>query len=253
MQERTITSTPTMSDPPTAALRAIPAGRRHVLTQLRNRPASIPELARSLERSPMTIRHHLARLEADGLVEAAGERRSGGAGRPATLYRTSGAAEDLFPSAGNRLARLLLDELSEYFGEDDRAAAFFTERLARRAASPHLEWLVALPTSERVQAAAGILQREDGELELVETEGGTELRDHRCAYRGLLRGGLDDGACRFHARYVEALVGAPVALTACQAGGDPSCCFRIEHAPPVSAPGEGVLRATDEAARVSLH
>ena len=65
----------------------LPPSRQRVLEALANGQASVRELAQALDVSPMTIRHHLLRLQADGLVEFNGQNRHGSPGRPALLYQ----------------------------------------------------------------------------------------------------------------------------------------------------------------------
>jgi predicted ArsR family transcriptional regulator len=85
--------------------------RQSVLYELwKQRETTVDDLAQKLALSPMTIRHHLAILERDGLVQAVSSPRSGSAGRPPLLYHVTPAAADLFPSNLGRLAEALLAE-----------------------------------------------------------------------------------------------------------------------------------------------
>ncbi|RJP51131.1 MAG: winged helix-turn-helix transcriptional regulator [Anaerolineaceae bacterium] len=79
--------------------------RQRVLNHLgKNRPASAREIARALNMSAPTVRHHLGVLAADGLVEMMEIRPRGGRGRPEKLYSLSQTAlGDNLPALTNAL------------------------------------------------------------------------------------------------------------------------------------------------------
>jgi DeoR family transcriptional regulator, suf operon transcriptional repressor len=75
----------------------------------RNQFATSQELARALNVTPADVRHHLARLQADGLVDVSENLRSGGRGRPIKVYGLSRLAQ------GDNLTKLADEVLSEWF------------------------------------------------------------------------------------------------------------------------------------------
>lgn len=79
--------------------------RQRVLNHLgKTRPASAREIARALNMSAPTVRHHLGVLAADGLVEMMEIRPRGGRGRPEKLYSLSQTAlGDNLPALTNAL------------------------------------------------------------------------------------------------------------------------------------------------------
>jgi predicted ArsR family transcriptional regulator len=84
--------------------------RQRCLALLRkNQYATSQELARALNVTPADVRHHLARLRADGLVEVSENLRSGGRGRPVKVYGLSRLAQ------GDNLTKLTDAVLSEWF------------------------------------------------------------------------------------------------------------------------------------------
>ncbi len=189
--------------------------------------------ARALGLAPMTIRHHLARLEAAGFVSAVAESQRASAGRPALRYSLTLEADDLFPKAYDRLARLLLDELAAIDGAEiaglasEEKQALLLGRLARRAAGAQRERLDRLAGRERARAAAAILQEESGFTDLNEGDAALEVFDYNCIYRSALRLD-DDDVCRFHTLYVSELMGVPVQLSASQRSGAEACCFHAD-------------------------
>jgi predicted ArsR family transcriptional regulator len=91
--------------------------RQEILAILRQgHQATVEDLAKELELTPMTIRHHLNVLQAQGLVVAAQVRRLQTVGRPRLVYTLTEAAEELFPQSYAELARHLLSEVKEAQG-----------------------------------------------------------------------------------------------------------------------------------------
>src|SRR5438045_907114 len=73
--------------------------RGRIIGLLRRESRRVEELAASLRVTDNAVRAHLQALERAGLVRSAGVRRTGNAGKPATLYEIVPEAEPLFSSA----------------------------------------------------------------------------------------------------------------------------------------------------------
>lgn len=72
-----------------------PADR--ILSTLKTRGAlGIPDIARILSVTVEAVRQQMAKLEAEGLVDA--ESRSSGRGRPTQIWRLTGKATSAFPT-----------------------------------------------------------------------------------------------------------------------------------------------------------
>lgn len=209
--------------------------RDRTLAELQRRPGvTVEQLAGRLELSPMAVRHHLARLSGDGLVEASSERRR--VGRPAHAYRLTPKGEELFPKAYAWLAGLLWDELIPPDGtadagdpaEEQRAALL--RRLAESAAAPHLAGLRTLDGQDRARVAARLMQRQSASTEVEERDGYIEVRDYNCIFEGLLPG--RHAICDFHVEYARRLMGVEVELRDCRRNDAEVCCFRAAIAQP---------------------
>ena len=86
--------------------------RERILQQLgRQHCMSVEDLAGVLDLSPMTIRHHLAVLQRDGLIEAQTAGRRDRPGRPQLLYALTPAGLESFPSNLAQLTDLILDQV----------------------------------------------------------------------------------------------------------------------------------------------
>jgi len=74
------------------------------------RTASADELARALKVTPANIRHHLAALQSEGVVEQIGQRSASGRGRPVQLFSL---VEQASRNNLALLAKILLQELDQ--------------------------------------------------------------------------------------------------------------------------------------------
>jgi predicted ArsR family transcriptional regulator len=79
----------------------------------RTNGATVEELAGASDVSPVTVRHHLNTLQAEGLLETSSVRRK--VGRPYYVYSLSPKGHELFPKRYVRLSSRLLDELRDRF------------------------------------------------------------------------------------------------------------------------------------------
>src|SRR3954452_4858716 len=79
--------------------------------------ATVPELADALELTAAGVRQHIDALAANGLVEAH-TRPPQGRGRPATEWRLTDLAAELFPDRHDDLTVGLIDALRASLGDD---------------------------------------------------------------------------------------------------------------------------------------
>ena len=191
----------------------IESTKTHILTRLkRSGRATVDQLAGGLGLAPMTVRQHLTTLERDSLVDAVEVRRH--TGRPHHVFRLTRTGDERFPRRYDRVAELLLQELSEInsMALDGRSGpgrvALVLEQMATRLADSYVPRVEGRPLAERVRAVAGILEEESGLAEWREVQGGYEIRDLSCVYRRLIGG--DAQLCGWHARFVSLLVGREV-------------------------------------------
>src|SRR5258708_40165364 len=94
-------------------------------------PTTVISLADTLGISPISIRHHLTSLQAEGLIAIEINRQ--GVGRPKHLYSLTEAAQRYFPNKYHVLVERLLDELKATL--PPREVEHIIDRLAENAAS----------------------------------------------------------------------------------------------------------------------
>ncbi len=205
-----MTPTPSPSRLPTR-LRILDYLRKH-------QAASALELSRALGMTVANIRHHLAVLAANDLVQAVGRRREG-LGRPKQVY---GLSRRLLGDGLDELSGRLLSEWLGGLPEEQRDPAL--RRLADRLAGPAAGQGGALPAR-----LARLVQRLDALHYQARWEAGPTgariLLGH-CPYAAIIADHPE--LCRMDAFLLEAFLGLPLTQTAKlerAASGLPQCIF----------------------------
>lgn len=195
--------------------------------------ATVTELAEMVGVKPVTIRHHLISLQAEGLVDVTMKRH--GVGRPSHFYRLTRKADRLFPHSYHVLVDRLLGEIKENFPPE--TVNMLIESLADSMASDVRREVADLPPEERRarlvewMEAHGLTvrwrQSEDGLLQLVK---------YHCPYYAV--GDDHPELCRIDEAMVSAVIDAAVKRSGCLLSGDPACALVLdEYAEDEDGPG----------------
>jgi predicted ArsR family transcriptional regulator len=212
--------TPVSSD---LSRRFLETTRGRVLAHLRRGPATVDELAATLELTDNAIRAHLTTLDRDGLVRQAGVRRGPGAGKPAAVYELAPDAETRFSRAYAPLLTALLDELSTRL-QTPEAEALLRDAGSRLAA--------ALPArsadlEDRVRDAVALLNELGGDITIEHGPDGIRLRGSGCPLSATVTRRPE--ACRAVQGLLSEVIGTPVVLC-CEREPRPRCCFTVPSA-----------------------
>jgi predicted ArsR family transcriptional regulator len=95
----------------------------YMLSQQR---CTITDLAEAVKIDPISVRHHLAKLEGDGLIDSIEERH--GVGRPRRVYFLTEAGMEQFPGRTIRFTNELLEQLKSQLS--DQAYQELFEKMA---------------------------------------------------------------------------------------------------------------------------
>jgi predicted ArsR family transcriptional regulator len=187
-------------------------------------PASVPELVEALGLAENTVRHHLSRLRAAGLVEDAPSRRVG-PGRPARRVQLTHAAEGHFPKRYDELLDLVLAE-----AEAEQHLRALLDGVAARLGDAVREELAPLPPRERLLA---LMERLDygemlGRLDEAQGEAWT-FEAHNCVY--YQAGVRFEPVCDLLPRTIERATGLPAERQVCQRDGSRTCRFTGSYRP----------------------
>ena len=192
----------------------------------RSGSASIPEVARSLELSPESIRAHVRALADDGLLEDVGA-RSEGRGRPERLYALTRGAEALFPRRESELLR----ELTTFLRQTGREGVLteFLDGFANRRRTAALERLGGLKGRRRLDEVARILTEEGYMAEIRDDGDGAppRLRLCHCPLRELVD--VTKAPCKAELSFVRDLVGGSMARVEYIPDGDTACAYSVQE------------------------
>ncbi|MFN2292037.1 MAG: helix-turn-helix transcriptional regulator [Anaerolineae bacterium] len=199
--------------------------RQEILSILREeKQATVEDLAKQLELTPMTIRHHLNVLQAQNLVEASKVRRSKRVGRPRLVYTLTDEADDLFPQGYGRLASQLVSEVKETVGGEETEAMF--RRIAERVASEAPPTEDGQSFEERLDQVSDFLEDQGFLSRWEERDEGYVLTNVNCPYRRVSRQHRE--VCLLDTELIRRLLGVEPQRLSSQRAGEAACAFMLQ-------------------------
>lgn len=202
------------------------ATRDRILRTLRLQgKCTVVDLAEASGVSPVSVRHHLANLLAENLVES--EEVKHGVGRPRLLFSLSDIALEMFPSRYFRLTSRILEEIKDSM--PPQAVRRLFASVAATMAADYAEQLADLPLEERLERLIQLLSDEGFEAELHHKDDSVTIRELSCPYYRM--GREHPEVCVIDQTFIATSLSLPVERVSCLLEGDTHCSFTI----PVSA------------------
>ena len=193
--------------------------RGRVVALLRRGPHTVEELAAKLDLTDNAVRAQLASLERDGVIVAAGQRREGTVGKPATLYATSPASDTIFSTAYAPTLAALLAELGQRLTTTElRAILKATGRRLAPADS-------AKTFKARVENATRLLADLGADADLVARPDGYEIQSHGCPLAQAVN--AHPQTCRIVEQLLSEVTDAKVHEHCDRTSDRPKCAFHI--------------------------
>lgn len=181
--------------------------------------ATVAQLSNELEISDATVRRHLDRLEAEGLLQVEALRR--GPGRPSYLYRATDNGVRTVRDHTPELAERLLSEMSRLQIEQSA----ISEALADQVAEAHRAEVPAGPLEVRVGAVVEALRPEGILDHWQRTESELKLVNNACPYIGAAT--TNSCVCDADRLVIEKLLGVEVQQNQRLAQGDDGCVYVV--------------------------
>jgi DeoR family suf operon transcriptional repressor len=199
--------------------------RDTILRALRSQVnCTVKELANIVGISPVSVRHHLINLQAEGLVEVEEVRH--GVGRPHHTFSLTEEALELFPSRYFRLSNRLLEEIKESL--PDEKLEQLLSGLAVSMAEDSTAHLQNLPLQGRVQGLVEILSEEGFDPEIKTEDGEIFIRVLSCPYLNLAREHPE--ICMIDQSFIANALSVPVERVTCIVDGDDHCNYKVKPA-----------------------
>jgi len=193
---------------------------RTLLTQPR---CTINELSEKVGISPISIRHHIASLEAEGLIGCQDERH--GVGRPRQVFFLTETGMEQFPTRYVQLTVRLLEQLKETMPEV-MINKLFTQMAVNlaRDLSEGTE-TKNLTMEERLNLVIDILRREGFNIEWEQLEDGYQIHESSCPYYFI--GQNHPEVCAMDQILISTVLSMPAEKVTCILNGDNNCTYLI--------------------------
>lgn len=205
-----------------------------ILHTIKSSPQStVDELAEAADISPVTVRHHLNALQAEGAIESATIRRK--VGRPYYVYSLSERGQELFPKRFVRLTSRLLDEMKDRLPEKLLNEIF--EGVVDTVLREHRGEFEHLPLERRLDYLVNLLSEEGFLSSWEQTADGYRLVEYSCPYLSI--GSTHAEVCHFDRQLMSGVLQLRVHQESCMLHGASCCQFAIE----VDAQPAGILQS----------
>jgi len=155
--------------------------RNRVLRSLLlNQKRTVNELAESVDINPISVRHHVNKLEAEGLIQSEEERH--GVGRPRLVFSLTPKGMEQFPQRYLQLTLRLLEQLKSSL--PDKVLGNIFKEVAEGIANDltHDINLEDLDLRERLELLQEVLTSEGFMVNLQEEEGNLYIVEASCPY-----------------------------------------------------------------------
>ncbi len=199
--------------------------RDEILNVLRRRgPQGVTELAEATGVTPVSIRHHLSSLQAEGLVTSQDVHSS--VGRPRLHYSLTQTAVERFPTKYLRFTDRLLDEMKTALPAPVIEKLF--SAMAQDIASGHANKLEGKPLDEKLTTLVAVLGEEGFMAEWNKVGELYELTEYNCPY--FVIGQRHPEVCTIDQPLISRMLERRVEKSTCLLNGDRRCVFIIQSA-----------------------
>jgi predicted ArsR family transcriptional regulator len=188
-----------------------------------NHKCTINELAEAVHINPISVRHHISRLEADGLVTSAEERH--GVGRPRRIYFLTENGRELFPTRYLRLTLRLLQQLKETV-PPTMVNQLFTN-MAQDLASEYESELKGLSFEDRLDLIKQLLTSEGFTVEWIKSGNSYQIKETNCPYFHI--GQNHPEVCSVDQTLISTVLAIPASKIECMLNGDAHCTYVIPN------------------------
>ena len=196
-------------------------------TLLTRQRCTINELAEAVGINPISVRHHVTKLEAEGFVTSEEERH--GVGRPRRVYFLTETGMEQFPTRYLRLTVRLLEQLKETLPEpmvDKLFAQVANDLVADYTSDLELE---GVPMEERLNIVQDLLKGEGFTMEWERQEDGYHIREVNCPYYHV--GQNHPEVCAVDQTLISNMLDVPVEKVKCILDGDTYCTYIVPSHP----------------------
>ena len=191
-------------------------------TLLTRQRCTITQLAEAVDINPISVRHHITKLQADGLVQSEEERH--GVGRPRRIYYLTEEGIELFPSRYLRLTTRLLKQLKESMPEPMVRELF--AQMAEGMASEYEAEVSGLSMEERLNLVMELLREEGFTVEWERHGDEYHIHEVGCPYYHI--GQAHPEVCSVDQTLISTVLSVPTQKVKCVLDGDTRCTYIVQ-------------------------
>jgi DeoR family transcriptional regulator, suf operon transcriptional repressor len=199
---------------------------RVMRTLLTRQRCTINELAEAVDINPISVRHHISKLEADRLVTSEEERH--GVGRPRRLYYLTEAGLERFPTRYLRLTVRLLEQLKDTL-PGPMVKDLFSQMAAGMAADYETE-VDGLNMEQRLNLVTTLLGEEGFTVEWERKGDEYLIREINCPYYRI--GQNHPEVCSVDQTLISTMLSVPAEKVQCILNGDAHCTYVVPSLTP---------------------
>lgn len=195
---------------------------RILQTLLTNPRSTINQLAQAVEINAISVRHHLASLQAEGLVSADEERH--GVGRPRLVYSLTEQGIEKFPTRYLNLTDRLLDQLRNTLPEDEIREVFI--KIARNLANEYEDKMKGLTIPEKLDYLKEILAGEGFSIRWMKQGKDYYIQTVSCPYYHLSQN--HPVICMMDQTLISSVLNLPIRKTSSISSGEEYCTYVVQ-------------------------
>ena len=205
--------------------------RDRIMQTLLSQPRrTINELAASVGINPISVRHHITNLLAEGLVSSAEERH--GVGRPRLVYALTENGMEKFPTRYLRLTSRLLTQMKESMPGPLVSQLF--SQVAEGLASEYEDQVRDLSMEQRLDFVKSALADEGFTVEWEKKGEEYQIHEISCPYYQI--GVNHPEVCSVDQALISKMLALPAEKVQCVLSGSAHCTYVVQPArPPVVA------------------
>ncbi|MCB9136311.1 MAG: winged helix-turn-helix transcriptional regulator [Anaerolineales bacterium] len=190
---------------------------------LKHQKVTINELADIVGINPISVRHHILKLEGEGVVDSAEERH--GVGRPRRVYFLTESGQEQFPTRYLRLTNRLLERVKESFPSEVVGNLFtqMGEEMAEDIVSG--QNMENLPIEDRLELLKDVLKDEGFQVEWEKTQEAYQIRELNCPYYHI--GQNHPEICEVDQKLISKMLAVPATKIQCLLDGDSYCTYVV--------------------------
>jgi predicted ArsR family transcriptional regulator len=172
-----------------------------------------------------SVRHHIAKLQADGLVASEEERH--GVGRPRQIYYLTESGIERFPTRYLRLTVRLLEQVKEHMPAGMVSQLFLQMASDLVQEYSSLTRTEGLSTEERLDMVKNILKDEGFNIEWEQIGDHFYIREVSCPY--LHVGQNHPEICHIDQTLISSVLNLPTEKVQCVLDGDSHCIYVVPN------------------------